>query len=197
MDHVFHNAGEVKEELGLPLLGHIPVEFFKESVKTSLPLQELDKSVTSGEDRGAAKSADINVSSIEAFRNLYTSIRFLNSDQPLQSVALTGSTRRRQVPGERVAGQNALGDGSTGTTDRRQLRKPQMHMRLGLNNLSGLSNVLTEANKAGTMPFRPCLDMTTGACSPPDAVRQIPPVYSAPTECARLSMNLSDQGSSI
>ena len=30
MDHVFHHAGEVKDDLGLPLLGHIPhVDFFK------------------------------------------------------------------------------------------------------------------------------------------------------------------------
>ena len=57
MDHVFHHAGEVKDDLGLPLLGHIPhVEFFKgvREDKRFL-LKELDKSVNSKKDPDTAK----------------------------------------------------------------------------------------------------------------------------------------------
>lgn len=68
----------------------------------------------------------------EAFRNLYTSLRFLNSDSPVKSVAVSSS-----VPSE---GKSLL---IVLLVDA-DLRQPQMHHRLGLNNLNGLSNLLTE-----------------------------------------------------
>jgi len=151
MDHVFHNAGEVKEDLRLPLLGHIPhVDFFKgvREDKRFL-LQELDKSVTGDDDPEAAKNHRYQRFFYqEAFRNLFTSIRFLNSDQPLRSVALTSS-----LPAEGKSLINVLLAKTLSEMGQRvllvdaDLRKPQMHVRLGLNNLTGLSNVLTEEDQ--------------------------------------------------
>ena len=148
MDHVFHHAGEVKDDLGLPLLGHIPhVEFFKgvREDKRFL-LQELDQSVSTGDTPDAAKQRRYQRFFYqEAFRNLFTSIRFLNSDQPLRSIALTSS-----LPAEGKSLINVLLAKTLSELGQRillidaDLRKPQMHVRLGLNNLSGLSNVLTE-----------------------------------------------------
>ena len=167
MDHVFHHAGEVKDDLGLPLLGHIPhVEFFKgvREDKRFL-LQELDKSVTSEDDPDAAKQRRYQRFFYqEAFRNLFTSIRFLNSDQPLRSIALTSS-----LPAEGKSLVNVLLAKTLSEMGQRvllidaDLRKPQMHVRLGLNNLSGLSNVLTETTRPGAMPFRAFPVTTTGA----------------------------------
>lgn len=180
MDHVFHHAGEVKDDLGLPLLGHIPhVEFFKgvREDKRFL-LQELDKSVTSDDDPDAAKQRRYQRFFYqEAFRNLFTSIRFLNSDQPLRSIALTSS-----LPAEGKSLVNVLLAKTLSEMGQRvllidaDLRKPQMHVRLGLNNLSGLSNVLTEDDQTWrdavqTVPGYDNWSVLTAGRRPPDPTR--------------------------
>ncbi len=148
-DHVFHSPGEVKVEIGdLPLLGHVPyVDFFKgvrENKRFLLRELDSDTPADSGEiERKAARYQRFFYQ--EAFRNLYTSLRFLNSDKPLRSIALTSSlpaegkslvitllTKTLSEMGQRVLLIDA------------DLRKPQLHHRLGINNLRGLSNVLTD-----------------------------------------------------
>jgi len=121
LDHVFRNPVEVKLDLGEALLGHIPhVPFFKGVRENKrFLLQELDRSIGASEGAEAAEgpaqpsatavtaaSAGASISTSEqperlsgyqrffyqeAFRNLFTSLRFLNSDQQLRSVALTSS----------------------------------------------------------------------------------------------------------
>ena len=180
IDHVFHHAGEVQDELGLPLLGHIPhVEFFKgvREDKRFL-LKELDKSVTRGEDPDTAKQRRYQRFFYqEAFRNLFTSIRFLNSDRPLRSIALTSS-----LPAEGKSLVNVLLAKTLSEMGQRvllidaDLRKPQMHVRLGLNNLSGLSNVLTEDDQTWrdaiqTVPGYNNWTVLTAGRRPPDPTR--------------------------
>ena len=154
MDHVFHNPDEIKADLKLPLLGHIPhVEFFKgvREDKRFL-LSELDQSSNSNNTENESNNINDNAQSSyqrffyqEAFRNLFTSIRFLNSDHPLKTVALTSS-----LPAEGKSLVNVLLSKTLSEMGLHillidaDLRKPQMHTRLGLNNLSGLSNLLTE-----------------------------------------------------
>ena len=180
MDHVFHNAGEVKDDLGLPLLGHIPhVKFFQRVREDKrFLLRELDKSVSSEEDPDAAKQQRYQRFFYqEAFRNLFTSIRFLNSDQPLRSIALTSS-----LPAEGKSLVNVLLAKTLSEMGQRvllidgDLRKPQIHMRLGLNNLSGLSNVLTEdehtwRDAIQTVPGYDNWSVLTAGRRPPDPTR--------------------------
>ncbi len=181
MDHVFHHAGEVKDELGLPLLGHVPhVEFFKgvREDKRFL-LQELDQSVTHGEDdAGTAKQRRYQRFFYqEAFRNLFTSIRFLNSDRPLRSIALTSS-----LPAEGKSLVNVLLAKTLSEMGQRvllidaDLRKPQLHIRLGLNNLTGLTNVLTEEDQQWrdaiqSVPGYGDWSVLTAGRRPPDPTR--------------------------
>ena len=81
----------------------------------------------------------------EAFRNLFTSIRFLKTDAPLRSIAITSS-----LPTEGKSLVNVLLAKTLSEMGQRvllidaDLRKPQIHHRLGLNNLTGLTNVLSE-----------------------------------------------------
>jgi capsular exopolysaccharide synthesis family protein len=150
-DHVFHTSDEVKSEVNLPVLGHIPHVDFFQGVREDkrFLLSELDSSVTS---TGAeAESRDKSYQRFfyqEAFRNLFTSLRFLNSDHPLKTIALTSS-----LPAEGKSLVNVLLAKTLSEMGQRvllidaDLRKPQLHIRLGLNNLKGLSNLLAEDNQ--------------------------------------------------
>ena len=186
LDHVFRQPGEVKEDLGLPLLGHIPhVDFFKgvREDKRFL-LQELDRSV--GTDSDENDNADGRTRQEEkyqrffyqeAFRNLFTSLRFLNSDSPVRAVALTSS-----LPAEGKSLVNVLLAKTLSEMGQRvllvdaDLRKPQMHTRLGLNNLSGLSNLLAEDDQHWSDVVQPVptydnWSVITAGRRPPDPTR--------------------------
>ena len=185
-DHVFHRPGEVKEDLGLPLLGHIPhVEFFQgvREDKRFL-LKDLDKSIFN-DDKASVSNNPKNLRQQkyqrffyqEAFRNLFTSIRFLNSDEPLRSIALTSSQ-----PAEGKSLINVLLAKTLSEMGQRvllidaDLRKPQMHTRLGLNNLSGLSNLLTEDGQqwrdiVQNVPGYNNWNVITAGHRPPDPTR--------------------------
>ncbi|WP_413439634.1 GumC family protein [Synechococcus sp. MIT S9509] len=159
MDHVFHHAGEVKMDLGLPLLGHIPhVDLFKgvREDKRFL-LQELDSNNPSEVNQNTKEKARYQRFFYqEAFRNLFTSIRFLNSDQPLRSIALTSS-----LPAEGKSLVNVLLAKTLSEMGQKvllidaDLRKPQLHTRLGLNNLRGLTNVLTDDSNSWRSALQP------------------------------------------
>ena len=186
LDHVFHQAGDVKEDLGLPLLGHIPhVEFFQgvREDKRFL-LQELDRSV--GSDGQGDDTADAQTRQQqryqrffyqEAFRNLFTSLRFLSSDSPVRAIAVTSS-----LPAEGKSLVNVLLAKTLSEMGQRvllvdaDLRKPQMHTRLGLNNLSGLSNLLAEDDQhwsdvVQTVPGYANWSVITAGRRPPDPTR--------------------------
>lgn len=162
LDRGFRNPSEVKDDLGEALLGHIPhVTFFKGVRENKrFLLQELDRSSSKPaaaevamEDAGADTPAQPGLTGYqrffyqEAFRNLFTSIRFLSSDKPLRTLALTST-----LPSEGKSLVNVLLAKTLSEMSQRVLlvdadmRKPQLHYRLGLNNLTGLSNLLTEPN---------------------------------------------------
>ena len=158
-DTFFHTPDEVYDSLKLTSLAHIPyVEFFKGVREDGrFLIDELDQNTN---NKQTLKKYDANENSTspeknptsyqrfyyqEAFRNLYTSIRFLDSDRPLRSITLTSS-----IPGEGKSLVNVLLAKTLSEMGKRVLlidadmRKPQLHTRLGLNNLVGLSNILTD-----------------------------------------------------
>ena len=183
MDHVFHNAGEVKMDLGLPLLGHIPhVDLFKgvreDKEDKRFLLQELDSNYPSEVNQNTEQKAKYQRFFYqEAFRNLFTSIRFLNSDQPLRSIAITSS-----LPAEGKSLVNVLLAKTLSEMGQKvllidaDLRKPQLHKRLGLNNLRGLTNVLTDDSNSWRSVLQPVegyenWSVITAGRRPPDPTR--------------------------
>ncbi len=157
-DHVFRSAAEVREQLNVPILGHIPFLPFFKGVRESgrFMIAELDqdssrdKSDARAEEFGSLKETQIyqRFAYKEAFRNLYTSLRFLTTDDNLRTVGLTSCT-----PNEGKSLVNVLLAKTIAELGQRVLlidcdmRKPQVHHRIGINNLVGLSTLLSEERK--------------------------------------------------
>jgi len=173
LDHVFHSPQEVRDDLKVALLGHMPYVSFFDGVRREkrFLLQELDDQQTDG--RGGYQRFFYQ----EALRNLYTSLRFLNTDTPLRSVAITSS-----VPSEGKSLLNVLLAKTLSELGQRvllvdaDLRKPQIHHRLGLDNLRGLSNLLTEEGQswrdvAQMVPNYEGWSVITAGRRPPDPPR--------------------------
>ena len=172
LDHVFHTPKEVEEDMNYPLLGHIPhVELFQ-------GVREDKRFILDEIDSKSSNSSQVNTYQRffyqEAFRNLYTSIRFINTESTLSTLALTSS-----LPSEGKSLVNVLLAKTLSEMGKKvllidaDLRKPQMHTRLGLNNLAGLSNVLIEedlnwSDVIQNVPKYESWDVMTAGQRPPD-----------------------------
>jgi capsular exopolysaccharide synthesis family protein len=184
LDPVHHSADELKEDAKLPLLGAIPWQKDLgtiEKVNTALPqLTVGDRKITI--PNTTAKSANENISYYnfspfsEAFHTLNTNIRLLGSDSPLKSLVISsvspgdGKTTMAINIAKAAArmGQRVL------LVDA-DLRRPQIHLRLNLDNDHGLSNVLAEGldwNEAiQSLPRHENLSILTAGSIPPDPTR--------------------------
>lgn len=143
LDNVFHSPSEVREELKHPLLGHIPfIPLFEDVGKSKkFMLEQLDQP-RSGKDGYQRFYYQ------EALRNLTTNLKFLNSNRPVRSLAITSS-----VPSEGKSLMMVLLAKTLSELGQRvllvdmDLRLPQLHHRLGLNNLEGVSTLLTDESR--------------------------------------------------
>ena len=113
----------------------------------------------------------------EAFRNILTSIRFLESDKEINVVTITSS-----IPAEGKTLVNILLAKTYSELDKKVLlidgdmRKPQLHYRLGMNNILGLSNILTDSSLDVSKVIKKVegyenWDVITSGFVPPDPTR--------------------------
>lgn len=183
-DHVFHNPTEVIDELRETLLGHVPYIALFEGVREDkrFLLESLDKS---GTDRTSAYQ---RFHYQESFRNMATSLRFLSTDRPIRSIAISSS-----VPAEGKSLVVVLLAKTLSELGQRVLlidadmRKPQLHHRLGLDNVTGLSNLLTDENNSAndwsscvqSVPNHASWDVITAGRTPPDPPRLLSSVKMA------------------
>ena len=173
-DNVYHSPKEIQNDIKGPVLGNIPyVDFFAD-------IREQKKSIL---NTFSGKTDDEEINSYEKFfyqealRNIYTSIRFTNSDNPLKVITLTSS-----IPKEGKSLTNILLAKTLCEMDLKilqidaDLRKPQLHLRLGLNNITGLSNILTDkkisiSEAIQSVPGFKNWDVITSGTLPPDPTR--------------------------
>jgi len=172
MDNVFQSSKDVEDELGESLLGHVPyIELF-EGVRAEnrFLLQILD-----GSD--ASFSLFQKFQYQEAFRNIAASLRFLSSDQPIRSLAISSS-----IPSEGKSLMVVMLAKTLNELGQRvllvdsDLRKPQIHYRLGVDNINGLSNLLTDEapdwrSLITPVANHPGWDLLTAGPQPPDPPR--------------------------
>ena len=142
LDVVFHSDSEIVEQVGLPLLAHVPhISSLTQSGNT---LNKIFDAVGGADNIDQKNYGYQRFYFQEAFRNLVTSLRFSAESSKLSALAITSS-----VPSEGKSTIIALlaktysDFGSRVLLIDADMRLPQMHKRLGLNNLTGLSNILT------------------------------------------------------
>lgn len=175
MDYVFRNVKDVEESLSIPLLGHIPfIELFeKVREEGKLLLKEIDNN----ENFKSKKNSYQRFFYQEAFRNIFTSLRYLSTDTKIKKLTITSS-----IPAEGKSLVNVLLAKTLSEMGKKillidaDLRKPQIHTRLGINNFEGLSNILTE-NKSDWKKYIKKVedfeywDVITAGIRPPDPTR--------------------------
>lgn len=144
MNTVFHTAEEIRGATRLRLLGAIPFDQElkkrqRKFKKLAMLLERSTKPATNSEQYQAQESPYFT----EAFRSLYTNIRLLSANNPIQSLVISSAT-----PGDgksTVATQLARTAASIGVrvllVDG-DLRNPQIHQCVGLSNQKGLSDAI-------------------------------------------------------
>lgn len=142
LDHVFHSIEELKESSRLPILGLLPYH-------RDLDLAHASASAAPNQGLGlpAVYKQTVDTYSAtpfhEAFRLLYSNLKFLSSDTPIRSVAISSS-----LPGDGKSttsiylAQAAAAMGQRVLIVDADMRRPQLHTRMGLSNMRGLSNIL-------------------------------------------------------
>lgn len=169
LDTVFHTPDDLKSFARLPMLGVVP--FIRQP--NQVLIQGTDTAA------GTRKPSSYHYQSspfLEAFRSLYTNIRFLGADRPIRSVVISSAVpaegkstialnlaRATAIMGQRVLLVDA------------DLRLPQVHERLKIPNLRGLSNVMTgDCSLEEAMQRSPIdenLTVITAGMIPPDPIQ--------------------------
>ena len=173
-NNVYSDYLEVERDLKIPNLVTLPYISSFEGIKEDKKFM-LDTIIKDNE-----KEDESNLERFfyqEAMRSLYTSIRFLKTDKEMNSITISSS-----VPGEGKSLINILLAKTLSDIGKRvllvdcDLRKPQVHTRLGINNTSGLSNLLSLDVEDWRKNIRKVdnlgnLSVLTAGLIPPDPIR--------------------------
>lgn len=185
LDNTYHSIHVLKERVKLPLLGNIPFE--KQIKRTQRRTFKHKMSVVKAKviPPGGIPGLTIipnqdysNYSTqfLEALRVLYSNIQLLICDRPIRSIITTSA-----MPGDGKStvafhlAQIATAMGKQVLLVDANLRNPAIHTLLGLNNLSGLSNLISNNLPMGEviqqLPAINQLCVITAGSIPPDPIK--------------------------
>ena len=195
LDPVFHSSEELKESINLPILGLIPVQKDLKPADAVIPslkkekvgLPQLQIGNTTLNLNRSINSTTTDVPSsrqkwfssspfLESFRSLNTNIKLLGSDTSLRSFVISSS-----IPSEGKStvschlAQAAAAMGQRVILIDADLRRPQVHHWMGIENNEGLSNVLATGldveEAIVKVPQWENLSVITAGDIPPDPTR--------------------------
>jgi len=173
LDNVFHSVEELKEVTRLPILGLIPYRRDTDLAHTNLAATESQTGLLAGiykEPEEAYSSSPFH----EAFRMLYSNLKLLSSDTPICSIVTSSA-----LPGDGKStvsislAQAAAAMGQRVLIVDADMRRPQIHARMGLSNMRGLSNILASGLSPDDViqPADANLSILTAGQIPPDPTK--------------------------
>ncbi|MEY2834222.1 MAG: hypothetical protein RLZZ574_3482, partial [Cyanobacteriota bacterium] len=195
LDPVFHSPEELKESINLPVLGLIPVQkdlhpadelaTSPKKEKITLPQLQIGNTtlnlnrsinVTPADPVDNRHKWNISSPFLESFRSLNTNIKLLGSDTSLRSFVISSS-----IPSEGKSTVSSHLAQAAATMGQRvmlidaDLRRPQVHRWIGIENKEGLSNVLATGLDVEEaiikVPQWENLSVITAGDIPPDPTR--------------------------
>lgn len=179
LDGSVHSVDEVKELVKHPILGYIPVQKNTSSVEGV-----LQKALPQFKSKSNSRPSWLNKTSqgynsshwLESFRNLYTNISLLGSNNNVNSLVISSPS-----PGDGKStisinfAQAAAAMGKRVLLIDADLRRPQLYKRLELASHQGLSNILATGLELEEMiqelPQWPNLSVLAAGDTPPDPTR--------------------------
>ena len=195
LDPVFHSSEELKEKINLPILGLIPVqkdlkpldelEVLSKKEKVSLPkLQIGNTTLNLNRSSKSAKKSTADSKQkwygaspfLESFRSLNTNIKLLGSDTSIRSFVISSSipSEGKSTVSCHLAQAAAAMEQKVLLIDA-DLRRPQVHRWIGIENNEGLSNVLATGldveDAIVKVPQWENLSVITAGDIPPDPTR--------------------------
>ena len=160
-DYVFHDEDEVKKLSNIPIIASIPyysaLQGIRENSKNILKIME-DPSSKNKKDK-EENIKDKNYESFiiqEAFRNFYTNVRSIDDKKKTNSLLLTSSLPSEGKSLLNIILAKTIADlGLNVLLIDCDLRKPQVHQRLGINNLKGFSDLFFDNKYLWTNALQP------------------------------------------
>lgn len=195
LDPVFHSSEELKEHIKLPILGLIPVqkdlkpldelETLPKKDKINLPQLQIGNTTlnlnhslkTPSQSTPDSKQKWYGASPfLESFRSLNTNIKLLGSDTSIRSFVISSSipSEGKSTVSCHLAQAAAAMEQKVLLIDA-DLRRPQVHRWIGIDNNEGLSNVLATGldveDAIVKVPQWDNLSVITAGDIPPDPTR--------------------------
>ena len=180
LDHVYHSMKEMEEATNQATIGYLPyvrdfvaIRADKDISKSFLKYLENTNSLKSEDKEDTYKMFFFT----ESLRNIYTSINLLNSDNKLKSLMISSSIPKEGKTLINILLAKTINDmGQKVLIIDSDMRKPSIHKRLNMNNLLGLSNILSDINIKLSQViqksnFLENVDVITAGTIPPDPTR--------------------------
>ncbi|WP_017654688.1 GumC family protein [Fortiea contorta] len=151
-DNTYHAVGSLKDNIRLPILGILPFDKKLQNSQHHLAVVAGEKQIAAGDEPrqnifnrqfGSARSTGRG-KFWEALQVLYTNIQLLNFERPIRSLVVSSP-----LPGDGKStvafqlAQTATAMGKRVLLVDADLRRPQLHNLSELNNVQGLSSVIS------------------------------------------------------
>lgn len=162
LSNIFYSSQDLKDATRVPLLGIVPLR------------KDLGGVTQDNLARGLQQTG--RTSFFEVFRSLYTNILLLGSDTPIRSLVISsvGQGDGKSTVAIQLA-QAAAAMGQRVLLVDANLRAPSLHNRVGLMNIQGLTDVISQDldwnNVIERSPLEDNLFVMSAGPIPPDSVR--------------------------